>query len=455
MDEITLEKIEEKVKSLSEKTASLVEKLETSTKNEDIDKIKEELEAGKKAIEELMADKKRLEEEKEKADLKERVAEMGKTLENFRAAKKIEFPTDNMRAGNLDEKTKLWQQVFMGNITLHNGKLYKRDERGQKALYTTASGYGAEWVITGAIDDFYDQVRLASKVVNLFKDYPVSHNSNEIPIATGDMTWYLTAESDDDDDTGVTASTPGTGKVTLTAKKFMGRTWFSAEEDEDSIVPLIPQLKANMAITAAEALEDALINGDDSATHQDADVTSSSDVRKAWKGFRYQALAVAGLKKALTTLTPAAILSVKTAMQTYGVDPSKLAWILAPTTNDIVVAQTIGETKQGFGKYVTIANGGITAMFGAQAVTSGKMRENLNASGVYDGTTTDNTVLLLVRTDRHVLGSRRSLTIKTDEKIESDQVQIVGSFRKGYAPLRTPSTTERSVAIGYDLAVTP
>jgi hypothetical protein len=81
------------------------------------------------------------------------------------------------------------------------------------------------------------------------------------------------------------------------------------------------------------------------------------------------------------------------------------------------------------------------------------MRTNLNASGVYDGSVTNNGAVLVVRKDRFVMGNKRSLTIKRDENIRTDQVVVVASFRKAFAPVRTPhATNEPSVVLGYNLA---
>ena len=429
--------------------------------------------------------------EKEKIDNKsnqEALAAQLKTLTDsvsgltgVRTKSKIEFPVDNGRAGSCDLSTKLWANILIGNVGLKEGVITRTikggDQKftdmkklaaepfsgskaiaahGTKALAEATATQGAEWVLSGVINEFFDLLRLENKLLSQFRDYPMDTLTDTIPMQVSDMTWYLWGESTSNDDTGVTASELGTGNVSVTAKKFMGRTWYSSELNEDSIVPLVASIRNNIIVTAGETIEDVLINGDNSGTHMDNDITGSTNILKAWKGFRRLAID-ASMTSDMSTLSVAKIRAVKTKMGKFSIDATKLIWVLGATANDKIDALTIGTTNQGFDTRVTITDGQISKLFGIPTITSGKVREDLTAAGVYDGTTTDNGTITLIRTDRFVNGNRRSLTIKTAEKIESDQVQVVGSFRRGFAPVRTPNATttgdsaEATVSMGIDL----
>jgi HK97 family phage major capsid protein len=87
--------------------------------------------------------------------------------------------------------------------------------------------------------------------------------------------------------------TPGTGNVTLTAKKLGCLTVFSEEVSEDFVIAIIPFLRNKLGNAIASAIERAILDGDTTATHMDNDVTASTDARKAWIGLRKDAIASA------------------------------------------------------------------------------------------------------------------------------------------------------------------
>lgn len=435
----------------------------------------------------LTADREKLESKAAKdamADQLKTLTDVVSGLTEVRTHKKVEFPTNNARAGSCDASTKLWANILIGNVGLKEGVITRTTKGGEqkfndmkklaaepflgskaiaahgtKALAEATATQGAEWVLDGTINEFFDLLRLENKLLSQFKDYPMDTLTDTIPMQVSDMTWYLWGESTDNDDTGVTASELGTGNVSVTAKKFMGRTWYSSELNEDSIVPLVASIRNNIIVTAGETIEDVLLNGDNSSTHMDNDITGSTNILKAWKGFRRLAID-ASMTSDMSTLSVAKIRAVKTKMGKFAIDATKLIWVLGVTANDKIDALTIGTTNQGFDTRVTITDGQISKLFGIPTITSGKVREDLDTGGVYDGTTTNNGTISLIRTNRFINGNRRSLTIKTAEKIESDQVQVVGSFRRGFAPVRTPNSTttgdsaEATVSIGVDLDAT-
>ena len=409
----------------------------------------------------LTADREKLEAKSTQdavADQIKALTEVVGGLTEVRTHKKIEFPVDNDRAGSCDASTKMWANILIGNVGMTDGNLSYTAKGGEsklaemkqfaeraklstKALSGSGSAtQGTEWVLTGVMDEFFDLLRLGNELLAKLPDFPMSSNSDTIPIQVSDMEWYKEAESTDNDDTGVTASQLGTGVMTVQATKFMGRTWYSAELNEDSIVPLVPKLRDNIIITAGDAIENVLINGDDSGTHMDNDVTGATDKRKAWKGFRRLAID-ASMTETITTLTTTNLRAIKKSMGKFAINGSKNLWILGVSTNDLIVGLTIGNSNQGFKDYVTISDGVIQKLYGIPVITSGHQREDLTAAGVYDGTTTDQTTILNIHTPRQINGNRRALTIKTAEKIESDQVQVVGSFRRGFKSVRTPNAT--------------
>jgi len=242
--------------------------------------------------------------------------------------------------------------------------------------------------------------------------------------------------------------------VTLTARKMGARVCTSTELSEDAIRDVIPAIQEDLTKTFKETLENALINGDTTTTHQDSDVTTSTDFRKAWIGFRKYAR-TASSQVDLSTWNAATIRTAKRTCGKYGVYPSDGVWVVGVQTYNALLTLKDDQnnpvliTRDKYGEAATILTGEVGQLFGSPVIVSEYIRETLNASGVYDGTTVTKTVLLYVYTPGFVIGDRRNLTIKIAEDIDFDNLKIVATQRLAFSAIR--ASTEKMVCTGYNI----
>lgn len=344
--------------------------------------------------------------------------------------------------GKRPQDTSLWKQ--------NHGDM--RELR--KAMHTTSgSNVGEDWIPTGFSPDLVDKVRMATKVASLFRTINMPQNPYEIPAVASDATAYLQGQSTADDASKLRASTPGTRKVTLSAVKLAARTLTSEEQEEDSIIPMLPFIRANIIRALADGKEKAILDGDTSATHQDSDVTASYDARKAWPGLRK--LCLSACKVDFSTWSTSAgiglLRSLRTAMGVYGVNPTDLAFITGTTGYNDMLGTDQVTTVDKYGPKATIHNGELGSIDGIPIIVSEHIRETLNASGVYDGVTTDNTIVALVYRPGFVVGDRRKPRMRVVLDAETEQNIVVASERLDFKPLYV-ATTETIVALGYNLA---
>lgn len=323
----------------------------------------------------------------------------------------------------------------------------------RKAMDSATANEGAEWIPTALSQDYIEKFRLQAKVAALFDDISMPTNPFKLPYAGGlsASNFYLVGESTSDSPTASPASTMATGDQTLTAKKLKARLLWSDEIDEDSIIAVLPTLRKELAIGGAEALEDCLINGDTTATHQDSDVTDSMDRRKIWDGLRDQC--PSGTKVDLGTFATATFLSILTKMGKYGVNPADLAIITGARGYNHLRNLTETLTVDKYGAQATILNGELGKIAGIPIVVSEYVRENLNATGVYDGTTTDNTIILIVNKKGLILGTRGGVKLTFLSEAQVDQNQLIMSFRKALAYRWTPSSSVTTIGMAYNVAV--
>jgi HK97 family phage major capsid protein len=343
-------------------------------------------------------------------------------------------------------KTKLWNEFRSSQSEL------------SKAMYA-GTGVGAEWVPTGFSADLMDRVRLELVVASIHNRISMPTNPFKSPIVASDSTGYLIPESiaSPETQTKIKSSDVGTKQVIFTAQKLAGRVIFSEELSEDSIIPMLPMLRQNIITALVTSQETATVNGDTTVPHQDSDVTDANDSRKAWKGYRKLALAGAKLDCG-GAINQVKLRTVRKNMGVYGVSSSKLCWIVGISgfsqllaLNDAVNNQDVMLTPDKYGASITdrIPNE-VGRIDNIPVIISEYVRENLNATGVYDGITTTKTIIILAFRPGFQYGDRRLITIKTTENIETDQTILVATQRIDFEPALNP-LTEKVVGIGYNI----
>jgi HK97 family phage major capsid protein len=309
-----------------------------------------------------------------------------------------------------------------------------------------SAGYGTDWVPTGYSTRLFDLMSLNLEVAVLFESLNMPTSVYKLPIISADSQAYLLSENVAQGDfvtaaNLIKATQPTTGNATLTAKKLGGRVEFSEELNEDSVVPVLPMIQRNLvkAMTAAE--ENAIINGDDGGTHMDYNVTNSYDCRKAWDGLRYHTQSAA--KMSLNTFNGDNIAALRAKMGKYGIRPSECAWItgisvynqLMTLRDNSTNGNLLMTTVDKYGSGATILKGELGKLFGIPVIVSEYIQQDLNGSGIYDGSMTDRTIMILVNKTQFIRGDRRTMKVKVAEQIQVDQTLLVGTCRKAFCAI--------------------
>jgi HK97 family phage major capsid protein len=324
------------------------------------------------------------------------------------------------------------------------------------SLSGPSTHYGADWIPIGFSADLIDVVRLQLKVAALHRRINMPAPTYKLPIGGTDVTAYLVGET-------ITSGTPegrptasiptsGTG-VTLDAKKIGALVYFSEEITEDSLIPVLPYLRDSMARAMANAQEHAVINGQKTATIDTGYTIASTDVRKAWDGYRYncQSAAKVDLSTWSTTTATGLLRSLRSKMGKYGVDPKNLVWITSIAGYHQMLSNADLLTLDKYGPNATLLSGELGKFDNIPIIVSEYVAENLNTLGVYDGVTTTKTLVALLYTPSWLFGDRRSITVKTKDNPEDDNHLLVCHQRLDFKPLYDTSS-EYIVALGYNLA---
>lgn len=282
----------------------------------------------------------------------------------------------------------------------------------------------------------------------------------DLPLSTTRPTFYL----NNTQRSAQTESTPGTARPRLDAQRLIAQVNYSYEADEDSIIPVLQMIQTLLADAAAAAYESAIINGDAVGAHQDSDTDAiTGAAEKAFNGFRVLALAqsatistsvTGGFKGDNNAGVGAGLLNMiamKKLMKKYGINIKDLGWIVGPSAENDIMSLNQVVSLEKFGPKATIMSGEIATILGIPIIVSEQQREDLTVNAVFLTTAGAYSAPLLVNFSQFLTGRRREFTIETFRNVQTQDNNIVASFRKAFTPLETPGTTVPSVIIakGY------
>ncbi len=324
-----------------------------------------------------------------------------------------------------------------------------------KALAAGAAGAGAELVPVGYSRRLWEELMLKLAVAGLHEVVNMPTSPYKFPVAMVDAQAFLVPESTSADQAAadkIPDSQFSTAEFTLDAKKIATRIPLSEELREDSLIDVLGLIQRQVIDAVKRAIENAIINGDDSGTHMDGDVTSATDPRKAFKGYRK--IGEGNKVDFGGALDGDKFIALKSAMDKYGVDPDNMAWVVAPAIyfKMLALKDSSGNplviTRDKYGAQATVITGELGRLFGSPIVVSQFVRTDLNNTGVYDGTTTDKSVVIAVHAPSFVIGNRRDLQVRVTRYVEWDQQSVSAFTRIAFG---TPWVGKPVVALGVNV----
>ena len=231
------------------------------------------------------------------------------------------------------------------------------------------------------------------------------------------------------------------------------------ELNEDSAVDFLSIARQELLLSHQRAVESAIINGDDDGTHIDTDVQALSPLlaEKIWKGLRRQALANAangGTKSFGAAASTAGLISMRAQMKQFGVDPMDLVWICGPA----VYAQLLGlpeilTVDKAGPAAATILRGAASSILGIPVVVSQHLREDLAATGTYDGITSTKGSILLVNASRFYVGMRRAPQIRVVQDLPNYDRYLMAAYQRLDFVGHAQDASEVSVCYGINITL--
>jgi hypothetical protein len=155
---------------------------------------------------------------------------------------------------------------------------------------TGQTGYGAEWVAEGWSNNIIQKARVDNVVLPLMTTVEMPTDPYNMPIESTDPTVYAVGETTDQSQlthtsgNAATMSKVGTDKIQLTSGQLVVWIAISEFEDEDALVPVIPQKRKQCQRVIADAMDSVILNADAAAT---GNINYNGGTLAATSKFRY------------------------------------------------------------------------------------------------------------------------------------------------------------------------
>ena len=266
-----------------------------------------------------------------------------------------------------------------------------------------------------------NEVRRRLVVAPLFRGIDMKTNVMTFPLnpEAGTATWITNAQF------GTTAS-PGAAQthqlkeVTLNAYKVSTLEYMTLEEDEDSLIAILPLVRDAMVRRLSRAVDKAFLLG--------AGV-GSDPVKGA---ALYDATSV--VVPSVTTAASASTLrALRKDLGAWGLDPSELVYVVSTDIYYDLLEDTQFQTVDKVGDKATLLNGTIGMIGNTPVLVSDQF--GTKASGA--NTATTNIGAICVAPGNFLVGNQRGLRFDTDTEVGLQRRVLVSSLRTGMTQVTT------------------
>ena len=194
------------------------------------------------------------------------------------------------------------------------------------------------------------------------------------------------------------------------------------EEEEDSLIALMPIVRDAMVRRTAKAIDKAFLLG----------AGSGSDPVKGlgvYAGVSNTVGAVA------TPITVAKMRSLRKDLGALGLDPNEVTFIVNTDVYYNLLEDTTFQTMNQVGPQATLLTGQIGQIGNTPVLVSAELPSS--TSGTNLAATTSNIGAIAVYTPNFIVGNQRGLRMDTQELVESQRRVLVASLRTGMTQIST------------------
>jgi HK97 family phage prohead protease/HK97 family phage major capsid protein len=268
-----------------------------------------------------------------------------------------------------------------------------------------------------------NEVRRRLVVAPILRNVAMQTNVMTIPVnpEAGYATWVTNAQF------GAAASAGGNAthqlkEITLNAYKVATNEYMAYEEEEDSLIALMPIVRDAMVRRTARAIDKAFLLG----------AGAGSD---PVKGLASYAGVSSVTTPAATAVTMANMRALRKALGALGLDPAEVTFIVNTDTYYNLLEDTSFQTMNQVGPQATLLTGQIGQIGNSPVLVSAELPAATNGTNL--AATLTNVGAIAVYTPNFIVGNQRGLRMDTQELVETQRRVLVASLRTGMTQIAT------------------
>lgn len=271
------------------------------------------------------------------------------------------------------------------------------------------------------------EVRRRLVVTPLLRNITMQTNVMTIPVnpEAGVATWVTNAQFGSSNSSGGTSSTsgftPGVGsphalkEITLNAYKVATNEYLAYEEEEDSLIALMPVIREAMVRRLARAVDRAFLRG----------AGSGADPVKGLAA--YDAVADVTPSAASGVVTVANMRAMRKSLGAWGLDPAEIVYVVSQDVYYDLLEDTTFQTMNQVGPAATLLTGQIGSIGNSPVLVSAEF--DSKASGALGA--------IAFAPANFMVGNQRGVRVDTQELVETQRRVFVASLRTGMTQLTT------------------
>ena len=329
--------------------------------------------------------------------------------------------------------------------------------------FSNTAGSGAEFIPQPTLPQLVREVEVqAGPMLNLFNVVDVTSDSQLLPVMTNFARPYLQGGFSSDNPASFAKSSVGTAERTISPAALAVCILVDDQASEDAIFDMMAELRRVISEGMAYGIMDAIPNADNAATHQDAiaswnfrDLWGTADAgaidhRKAWQGLRARAVDVSNTND-WSTFNDLAFKKGLAKIRTPRGLNGDLITLASPEAMLTAMTELTGvKTADAYGSNVVPLTGEVAQAYGSRIIQTDFVPADLNASGLYDGSTTTKTGLISLNRTRFNMYRRRAQRLEVQRDATIGGNYIVVSWRGIFRSVNGSSA--KDVHYGYNIS---
>jgi hypothetical protein len=339
------------------------------------------------------------------------------------------------------------------------------------AMDTAESGFGSQLIGAQYVGDLWEAPRRLGRVFPLIDSFEMTAPTAYLPVEVDIPEMIFVSENTASNSSDYTTVSTGSQRVQTDAKKFLIHQMWSGEMEEDAIIPFIPFLRRQAALSVAHYSDSLALNGDTTNAgtgNINSDDADPADTKHylAFDGIRHAAIVdnTGNKVDAAGSLTGPLVRGLRAKMIDsdnltdwgHPTDPRDLVFVSDPETADAAAELDEYLTVDKYGQGATVFNGEVASIAGHPHVSS-IAQPKTEADGKQSDTAANNVKGQVTAFNRRgfKVGWRRRVQVETERLPGRDQTRIVYSLRLGFGRF-TPTGAASGIeaaAVLYDISL--